>query len=151
MDIFHTLAEVAVAITGFASLILIFRSTSTGGWGRQEVIVLGFLLAWSVGAIFLSLLPILAVAFGATLAAAARIGLIVLATFVGLVGVVLSVAQQRAIQREGVSFGGRGRPVAAVFAIALFGCAVGAAAGWLPGATHAWYASLIAGLLAMAT
>ena len=30
LDIFHTLAEVAVAITGFSSLIIIFRGAASG-------------------------------------------------------------------------------------------------------------------------
>ncbi len=53
MDVFHTLAEMAVALTGFSSLIIIFRDSSTD-WSRQDYLSLGYVLSWSIGTIFLS-------------------------------------------------------------------------------------------------
>jgi len=58
LDVFHTLAEVSVAITGFSSLIIIFRGSSTD-WSRQDYVSFAYVLSWSIGCIFLSLLPII--------------------------------------------------------------------------------------------
>ena len=74
LEIFHTLAEVSVAVTGFSSSVIIFRGNATTDWSRQDYISFGFVLSWSIGSIFLSLLPILMVEFGHSLEAAAQIG-----------------------------------------------------------------------------
>ena len=67
MEVFHTLAEISVAITGFSSLIIIFRG-SDNEWNRQDYLGLGYVLSWSIGCIFLSLLPIVLVEFGLSIA-----------------------------------------------------------------------------------
>ena len=58
LDVFHTLAEVSVAITGFSSLIIIFRG-SAADWSRQDYVNFAFILCWSIGSVFLSLQPII--------------------------------------------------------------------------------------------
>ncbi len=151
MDIFHTLAEVAVAITGFASLIIVFRRVGVSEWGRQELVSLGFLLCWSIGGIFLSLLPIIAVAFGAAAELACRIGLAALTVMVVTVGGYLTWIQRRAISSDAYEFGRRSRLVTNGIGAMIPLLAPLAAMGLVPGPVDAWLALLITVLLLLAT
>lgn len=144
LDIFHTLAEVAVAVAGFSSLIIIFRGDSAE-WTRLDYIHFAFVLSWSIGSIFLALLPILLVQFGWTLAAASRIGLIVWIVYFVTVGGLLMQARRRAHQALGE------RPKAnwvlnTLFTVVTIGSGA-AAAGVLPGPVDAWYAFAISFLM----
>jgi hypothetical protein len=150
LDIFHTLSEVSVAVTGFSSLIIIFRGNATP-WSRHDYIHFGFVLAWSIGSIFLSLLPILLAEFDIDIARSARIGLIATLVYIGLVGGLLTRAQNRATRERGQSPPLLPRVVMSAIVFALVTLAILAAAGVLPGPLHAWYAVTIVALLALAT
>ena len=92
LDVFHTMAEVSVAVTGFSSLIIIFRRRSSD-WNRQDFVSFAFVLCWSTGSIFLSLLPILLVEFGFDLAFASRVGLVAAIAYMAIAGGLLTRAQ----------------------------------------------------------
>ena len=115
MDIFHTLTEISVAITGFSSLIIIFRGSSTD-WVRLDYLSFGYVLSWSIGSVFLSLLPIVLVEFRMRLSAAAQIGLLSTPVYIFMVGAILGYARNR-IVGEGDSLPrpvwSRGRPLLA--------------------------------------
>ena len=96
MDIFHTLAEISVAITGFSSLIIVFRGNSTD-WDRLDYLRFGYVLAWSIGSIFLSLLPIVLVEFGMKLSAAARTGMFIAPLYMLGVGGILGYTRSRIV------------------------------------------------------
>ncbi len=158
MDVFHTLAEMAVALTGFSSLIIIFRDSSTD-WSRQDYLSLGYVLSWSIGTIFLSVLPLVLVEFGMPLSAAARIGLFSTPAYMFAVGSILGYTRMR-IVREG---DGPSRPLwrSAIgpgrigIGMSLSACviitgALAAGLGFLPGPPQAWFAATIVLLMAHA-
>ena len=151
MDVFHTLAEISVAITGFSSLIIIFRGSSTD-WSRQDFLSFGYVLSWSIGSIFLSLLPIVLVEFGMKLSAAAQIGLFSTPAYMFVVGGILGYTRNR-IVREG---DWQSRPVwrsaigpgwmGIAMSLSAFVIVIGALAaglGLFPGPQHAWFAATI--------
>jgi len=159
VDVFHTLAEVSVAITGFSSLIIIFRGTSSD-WSRREYLSFGYVLSWSIGSVFLSLLPIVLVEFGLTLSAAAQIGLFSTSAYIFMVGGFLGYVRNR-IVKEGDwqsrsvwrSATGPGRIGVAmsVSAFVIIAGALSAGLGLLPGPQHAWYAAVLVLLMMHAT
>lgn len=148
----------AVAITGFSSLIVIFRGSSAD-WSAQDYVGLAYVLSWSVGCIFLSLLPIVLVEFGLAVAFAARVGLFALVAYMVGVVAMLTVAR-RGIDRENVAravggpgvvrliVGNRGM---ALLASVIVSAPLAAAFGLLPGPRHAWYAAAIVLLMVHAT
>lgn len=158
MDVFHTLAEIAVAITGFSSLIIIFRGSSTE-WSREDYLGFGYVLSWSIGTIFLSLLPIVLVEFGLALAAAARIGLFSALGYISIVGVGLGYTRKKIISHKdgksrsfaGSLFGtgnvGLGMSLSMFVVVTV---ALTAGLRWLPGPQHGWYATTIVLLMAHA-
>jgi hypothetical protein len=158
LDVFHTLAEISVAITGFSSLIIIFRGSSTD-WSRQDYVSFGYVLSWSIGSIFLSLLPIVLVEFGMKLSAAAQIGLFSTPAYMFAVGGILGYTRYR-IVREGqwksrpvwISAIGPGRMGVgmSLSAFVIGVAAIAAGRGLLPGPHHAWYAATIVLLMAHA-
>jgi hypothetical protein len=158
VDIFHTLAEISVAITGFSSLIIIFRGSSTD-WSRQDYLSFGYVLAWSIGSIFLSLLPIVLVEFGMKLSAAARIGLFITPVYMLGVGCILGYMRNRIVGkgdslsrpvwRSAVGPGKMGVGMAiSAFVIVLSAIAAGLAI--FSGPLQAWYATIIVLLMAHA-
>lgn len=150
MDVFHTLAQMAVAVTGFSSLVIIFGGGSSV-WTSQHFVTFAFSLAWSIGSIFLSLLPIILVEFGLTLAEAAQHGLFLQFAYMFAVAGGLTYARARLAGdgirevRRRVSVG-----MTLVF-IGIVSCALLAGLGLLPGQSRAWYATTIVFLLAHAT
>ena len=150
LDVFHTLAEVSVAVTGFSSLIIIFRGSSVP-WEPLDYIHFGFVLAWTIGCIFLSLLPILFVEFGVGVETAARVGLIAAVGYVIAVGAVLTRAQNRAAATAEEMPPAVPRIVMTVFVMIFLVVSILAATGLLGGALRAWYALAIVALLAIAT
>jgi hypothetical protein len=151
VDVFHTLAEISVAITGFSSLIIVFRGSSTD-WNHKDYLGFGYVLSWSVGSVFLSLLPIVLVEFGMKLSAAAQIGLLVTSAYMFAAGGILGYARNR-IVREGDwqsrplwrSAIGPGR-IGIGMSLSAFVIVTGALAaglGLLPGPQHAWFAATI--------
>ena len=159
MDVFHTLAEVAVAIAGFSSLIIVLRGGS-GDWRKQDYVGLGYVLGWSVGAIFLSLLPVVLGEFDLGLANASGVGLIALPSYMFGVGALLGYIRRRLDSEEressGTPFwrsamGPGGVGVAMTMsAFSIASICVLAALNLLPGASHAWYAVAIVLLMAHA-
>ena len=150
LEVFHTLAEVSVAVTGFSSLIIIFRGSSVD-WSGQDYVRFGFILSWSIGSIFLSLLPILLVEFGTSLANASRTGLFCWVVFVVVAAGVLTRVQYRVARAGGERPGGRARTVMAVLTAGMTILCLAAGFDLLAGPVHAWYASSVTFLLVLAT
>ena len=150
MDVFHTLAQMAVAVTGFSSLVIIFGGGSSV-WTGQHFVTFAFSLSWSIGSIFLSLLPIILVEFGMHLSAAAQYGLFLLVAYMFVIAGALTYAR---IKLAGNGIGGIRRRLSVgmtlVF-LAIVSCALAAGLGLLPGPARAWYATTIVLLLAHAT
>lgn len=150
MDVFHTLAEIAVAITGFSSLIIIFRG-SASDWGRQDYVSFAFALSWSIGSIFLSLLPVVLVEFGINLSVAARIGLFCVVAYMFMVGAVLTYVRIGISKKGQGSLRGSTSVGMSLLWLAIVTAALAAGFGLLPGALHAWYAATIVLLMVHAT
>lgn len=55
----RTLAEVAVALTGFTGIVAVLGRRAGGEWSPLELLRLRMLLETSLGVLFLSLLPVL--------------------------------------------------------------------------------------------
>lgn len=55
----RTLAEVAVALTGFTGIVAILGRRAGGEWSPLELLRLRMLLETSLGVVFLSLIPVL--------------------------------------------------------------------------------------------
>jgi hypothetical protein len=149
LDIFHTLAEVSVAITGFSSLIVIFRGNLLQ-WSQQDYIAFAFVLSWSIGGIFLSLLPILLVEFEMDIAEASQIGLFSFVGFFVIVGGVLTRLQNRIENETGESAKSKVRFATGIYFFILVVISVSAGFQLLPGPVHAWYALIIVLLMAAA-
>lgn len=148
MEAFQTLAEVAVAIAGFSSLAIVFRGRSSD-WKGQDYVSLAFAMAWSIGSVFLALVPIVLGEFGVDLITSSRIGLFCIVVYMLLVGGILSYA------RKSVASAGGG-VIQFSFALSLFFVfivtgALLAATGILPGPPHGWLATAITLLMAHAT
>lgn len=62
-DNLRTIAEVAVAFTGFASIVAVFQRRDSAEWAPQDVLRLWSIIAYGLAAVFFSLLPL---GFGAT-------------------------------------------------------------------------------------
>ena len=158
MEVFHTLAEISVAITGFSSLIIIFRG-SDNEWNRQDYLGLGYVLSWSIGSIFLSLLPIVLVEFGMMLSSASQVGLFSTPIYMFVAGSILGYARGRITSDEGtpptriwrLAIGsGRLGTGMSISALVIVTGALAAGSGLLPGPQHAWYAVSIVLLMAHA-
>jgi hypothetical protein len=150
LDVFHTLAEIAVAITGFSSLIIIFRGGAVD-WSRQDYVSFAFALSWSIGSIFLALLPIVLVEFGITMSAAAQIGLFCAVAYMFVVGAVLTYARIRISEEGQGSLRSSTSVGMSVLWLVIVTAALAAGFGLLPGALHAWYAATIVLLMVHAT
>jgi hypothetical protein len=158
LDVFHTLAEISVAITGFSSLIIIFRGSSTD-WSRQDYVNFGYVLSWGIGTIFLSLLPIVLVEFGMKLSAAAQIGLFSTPAYILAVGGILGYTRNRIVRegdwlsrpvwRSAIGPGRIGIAMSLSALVIVIG-ALAAGLGLLPGPQHAWFAATIVLLMAHA-
>ena len=148
MDAFHTLAEVAVAIAGFSSLAIVFRGEKSG-WQSQDYVSLAYALCWSIGSVFLALLPIVLGEFGFDLVTSARIGLYTLSAYMLLVGTALVFVRWR-IESAGGGAMGLNAALTVLYLLIVLG-ALTAAMGMLPGPLHGWLATTIALLMAHAT
>jgi len=150
LDIFHTLAEVSVAITGFSSLIIIFRGSSSE-WTSQDFVSFGFILSWSIGSIFLSLLPIVLVEFGMDITAAAQVGLFSTTSYMIVVGAVLTYTEFRIIRAGDGQLKSRTNIWSSTLFVVIVAGALQAGLGNLPGPPRAWYAAVIVLLMVHAT
>ncbi|MEM9622090.1 MAG: hypothetical protein AAF993_10605 [Pseudomonadota bacterium] len=150
LDIFHTLAEVSVAVTGFSSLIIIFRGSSKP-WHAFDYVHFGFVLAWSIGCIFLSLLPVLLVQFGIALQLASQVGLITTVVYIILVGGTLTRVQQTISRQDDTRLARVPRLIMTVLVVSNITMAILAAAQLVPGPIHAWLATAVIALLIIAT
>ena len=148
MDTFHTLAEVAVAVAGFSSLAIVFRGQRSP-WKGQDYVSLGFAMCWSIGSVFLALLPVVLGEFGIDLATSARVGLFSTAAYMLLVGVILTIVRRR-IESAGGGAAGLSIALSILFGVIVIG-ALAAGSGLLPGPAHGWFAATIALLMAHAT
>jgi len=149
-DIFHTLAQIAVAITGFSSLIVVFGGGSAA-WTGHNYVTFAFSLSWSIGSIFLSVFPLLLGEFEVPIAVAARVGLFAAAAYMMTMGCILTFLRAR-LARSGI--GGVRRNMSIVMSVVfltIVGIALAAGIGVLPGPMHAWYAATIVFLMAHAT
>ena len=150
LDVFHTLAEVAVAITGFSSLIVIFRGSSPD-WSRQDYVSFSFVLSWSVGSIFLSLLPIVLTEFQIPIDQASQIGLFSAIIYLLAAAGILTTAQAKVARQMGETVPLRPRLIMGASFFLITSLAFAAGIGWLPGPRHAWYAATIVLLMMHAT
>jgi len=150
LDVFHTLAEVAVAITGFSSLIIVFRGNSPD-WSRQDYVSFSFVLSWSVGSIFLSLLPIVLSEFQIQIDRSAQIGLFSTIIYMLAAAGILTTAQAKVARQMGETVPTRPRLVMGASFFLITSIAFAAGIGWLPGPRHAWYAATIVLLMMHAT
>ena len=148
MDAFHTLAEVAVAMAGFSSLVIVFRGRSSE-WKGQDYVSLAFAMCWSIGSVFFALFPVVSAQFGVELARSSQIGLFSLAAYMLIIGVVLTLARRK-IALAGGGVAGLSFVLSAFFGVIVLG-ALAAAAGLLPGPTHGWFATAITLLMVHAT
>ena len=158
MEAFHTLGEIAVAIAGFSSLVIALRGRSSG-WSEQDYLGLGYVLCWSIGAIFLSLLPILLGEFGVTLEDASRLGLLLLPIYMLGVGGVLGYVRRglareaevrkRPLWKTAIGPGNVGKAMSAS-SLSIVAVCLLAGFALLPGPAHAWYAVAIVFLMAHA-
>jgi hypothetical protein len=57
-DFFLTLGEIAVTLSGFASVVVIFNRRESGSWDRVDIIRLRGMLGTSLSAAFFSVLPV---------------------------------------------------------------------------------------------
>ena len=156
LDVFHTLAEVAVAITGFSSLVIIFRGSSAD-WSRLDYVSFSFVLTWSIGCIFLSLLPLILVEFEISVATASRIGLYTTIVYMCVASLLLARVRYRISLEDGGRAQGREslfrtfmNPMTASFVLIIVVASL-AGRGTLPGPQHAWYALTIVFLMVHAT
>lgn len=148
MDAFHTLAEVAVAIAGFSSLVIVFRGR-VSDWQGQDYVSLGFALCWSIGSVFFALFAVVAHEFGVELGLASRIGLFGIAAYMLLVGMALSYVRRK-IALAGGGAAGLSYALTSLFGVIVLG-ALAAGVGLLPGPSHGWFAAAITLLMAHAT
>ena len=54
----HTIAEVAVALAGFAALVAIFRQRATGSWTPAALSALRFMIELSITLVIVALFPL---------------------------------------------------------------------------------------------
>ncbi|MEM7016857.1 MAG: hypothetical protein AAF512_05885 [Pseudomonadota bacterium] len=146
LDIFHTLAQVAVAVTGFSSLIIIFRGDSAL-WNRLDYVHLGSVLTWSIISIFLALLPVLLAEFGMDIQQAARIGLFTALALIVVIGGVITRAQRMVLDQTNETPPGKIQLIMASFVAVIFLVTLMAASELLPGPLNAWLALTIIALL----
>ena len=153
LEIFHTLAEMSVAIAGFSSLIIIFRGNAAD-WSRLDYTNFSFLLVWSIGGVFLSLLPLVLVEFGWNLITVSKVGIFSAISYMFIVGGVLTKVkiqlESHALALSKKSLIAKQMPwrnvMSANFLI-IFVIAFAAGLGILGGPQHAWYALIIVMLL----
>ncbi len=148
MDAFHTLAEVAVAIAGFSSLVIVFRGQNSD-WSGQHYVSLAFALSWSIGSVFLSLLIVVLAEFGVPLSTSARIGLFGTAAYMLIIGATLTYVRRR-IAASGGDEAGLNLFLSLLYAVIVIGALV-TGSGIVPGAPHAWLAGFITLLMTHAT
>ena len=58
VDSLYNIAEVSIALAGFSGLVAVFRSERLGSWLPRERFLFWLLLAFTLGAVFFSLLPV---------------------------------------------------------------------------------------------
>jgi hypothetical protein len=148
MDAFGTLAEVAVAIAGFSSLAIVFRGRSSD-WSGQDYVSLAFAMAWSIGSVFLALLPIVLGEFGIDLTTASRVGLFCIVIYMVLVGAILTIARQ-SVASSGGGVARFSLGISLLFITIVTGALL-AGFGLLPGPPNGWLVTGIALLMAHAT
>lgn len=155
MEVFHTLAEISVAIAGFSSLVIVFRGSSSN-WGSEDYLGFAYVLSWSIGCVFLSLLPILLHEFGIDIHRASQISLFIMPGYVLTIGSLLGYARSRINLQLGEpssslwkSLGGSGWVGVSMTSSALLIVFVALLAGFgvFGRELYAWYASTIAFLM----
>lgn len=85
LDTLQNLAEVGVAITGFAGIVAAVAHSSSGGWSERDSRNFVALVRWSLGATFLAYLPVLIFSLDGRVPAPWRVSNAVFATFHGYV------------------------------------------------------------------
>ena len=80
-DTFETIAEIAVALTGFAGIVAILGHRGRQDWSPSEIVLLKALLYWSLGTMFLAFIPSFLASLGERVGAPWRIAHAVFALF----------------------------------------------------------------------
>ena len=81
----ENLAEVGVAITGFAGIVAAVAYSASGSWSDTDRLSFRALVRWSLGATFLAYLPVVFMSFGDLVPAPWRISNAVFASFHGYI------------------------------------------------------------------
>lgn len=85
LDTLQNLAEVGVAITGFAGVVAVVAYSSSGSWSDADRINFRSLVLWSLGAAFLAYLPVIFASLGSRVPAPWRLSNALFALFHGYV------------------------------------------------------------------
>lgn len=107
LDTLQNLAEVGVAITGFAGIVAAVAHSATGSWSADDRGNFAALVRWSLGATFLAYVPIIFASLGSLVPAPWRISNAIFAVFHGWVFFVTFKAireRQIPVPRSGVFF-----------------------------------------------
>ena len=79
----QSLAEVGVAITGFAGIVAVVAYSSSGSWGDADRGNFRTLVLWSLGAAFLAYVPVVFASLGSRVPAPWRLSNAIFAVFHG--------------------------------------------------------------------
>ncbi len=96
LDTYETIAEIAIALTGFSGVVVALQSRGLGGMSSRARFFLTALLYWSLGTVFLAFTPRLLASFGPEVAWRVSHGLFALFHLGVFVWVIRSMMQQRA-------------------------------------------------------
>jgi hypothetical protein len=99
-------AAISVGVAGFSAIVVALAANSVLYDGRRLNWALGIIFGWSLGAMLFSILPYIFYFFGMTELAIWRVGLLVMGSFVAVVGTVILYGDRR-LNRVGVSMKGK--------------------------------------------
>ena len=99
-------AAISVGVAGFSAIVVALAANSVLYDGRRLNWALGIIFGWSLGAMLFSILPFIFYFFGMTELAIWRVGLLVMGSFVAVVGTVILYGDRR-LNRVGVDMTGR--------------------------------------------
>jgi hypothetical protein len=80
-DTFETIAEIAIALTGFTGIVTVLGRRGRGDWSARDLFRVKALLYWSLSTMFLAFLPTFLLGLGEVVAAPWRVAHGVFACF----------------------------------------------------------------------
>ena len=99
-------AAISVGVAGFSAIVVALAANSVVYDGRRLNWALGIIFGWSLGAMLFSILPYIFYFFGMTELAIWRVGLLVMGSYVAVVGTIIVYGDRR-LNRVGVNMMGR--------------------------------------------